>query len=56
MRQAMQMEDGESKALAAGVVSEAELQCWRDSLEQAEAEGRFFCSLMMTLVAGRKPA
>jgi hypothetical protein len=37
------------------VVTEEELQRWRRSLEQAEEEGVFFCSLMMTLVVGRKP-
>jgi hypothetical protein len=36
------------------VVTEEELRRWRWSLEQAEEEGVFFCSMMMTLVAGRK--
>jgi ubiquinone/menaquinone biosynthesis C-methylase UbiE len=55
IRQGMQMEDCEAKALAAGVVTTEELQCWRRSLAQADAAGVFFCSLLMTLVAGRKP-
>ena len=55
MRQGMQMEDCEAKALAAGVVTAEELQRWRCSLAHADAEGVFFCSLLMTLVAGRKP-
>jgi ubiquinone/menaquinone biosynthesis C-methylase UbiE len=55
IRQGMQLEDCEAKALAAGVVTEEELRRWRRSLEQAEGEGVFFCSLMMTLAAGRRP-
>jgi hypothetical protein len=55
MRQVLQMEDCESKALRAGIANVEELQRWQRSLAHAEEEGVFFCSLTMMLIAGRKP-
>jgi hypothetical protein len=55
MKQVLQMEDCESRALRAGMVSVEELQHWQHSLAQAAAEGVLFCSLTMMLIAGRKP-
>ena len=45
----------EADALAADVITEEELHRWRQSLEQAEAEGSFFAQVNTVLVAGRKP-
>jgi hypothetical protein len=44
----------EKQALAAGVVTEEELQHYRTGLENADAEGVFFGYGLMTLLAGRK--
>jgi ubiquinone/menaquinone biosynthesis C-methylase UbiE len=44
----------EREAVAAGLVTEDELQRWRASLEQAEAEGVFFGSVCGVIVAGRR--
>jgi hypothetical protein len=44
----------ESGALAAGAISEEELQRWRQSLEQAQAGGAFYLHLLTVLVAGRR--
>jgi hypothetical protein len=44
----------EAEALAAKVITEDELQRWRDSLERAEAGGFFFSYGCMILAAGRK--
>ena len=46
----------EADALAARVISEQELQRWRQSLEEAQAAGAFYSHVMGVLVAGRKPA
>jgi len=40
---------------AAGVITQAELQRWRASLERAAAEGVFFASGTGAILAGRKP-
>jgi ubiquinone/menaquinone biosynthesis C-methylase UbiE len=45
----------EREALSAGIVTADELQQWRASLERAAAEGVFFGSGSLVLVAGRKP-
>ena len=54
-RQVMCMDGWERDALAAGVVSAAELErlraCWRC----ADADGVFFASVSMVLVSGRRP-
>ncbi len=55
MRQVLRMEECESRALQAGMVSVEELQRWQRSLAQAEVEGVLFCSLTMMLIAGHKP-
>lgn len=55
MRQVLQLEDCEARALRASMVNEEELQRWQRSLAHAEAEGVLFCSLTMMLIAGRKP-
>jgi hypothetical protein len=55
MKQVLQLDDCESRALRAGIVSVEELQRWQRSLAQAAAEGIFFGSLTMMLIAGRKP-
>ena len=44
----------EREAVAARLVTEDELQRWRASLEQAEADGVFFGSMCGVLVAGRR--
>jgi ubiquinone/menaquinone biosynthesis C-methylase UbiE len=54
-RQVMQLDNCEARALQAGMVGVEELQRWQRRLAQAEAEGIFFCSLTMMLIAGRKP-
>jgi len=46
----------EADALAAQVISQQELQCWRQSLERAQAHGEFYSHIMGVLVAGRTPA
>ncbi len=54
-RYALLIEATEREAVAAGLVTEEELHRWRQSLEQAEAEGSFFAQANGMLVAGRKP-
>ena len=44
----------EREAVVAGLVTEDELQRWRASLEQAEADGVFFGSTCGVVVAGRR--
>ena len=46
----------EAEALAAHVITEQELSRWRQSLEQAQAQGAFYSHIMGVLVAGRNPA
>jgi ubiquinone/menaquinone biosynthesis C-methylase UbiE len=46
----------EREALAAGVITQEELDRWRASLERAGREGVLFGSASMVLVAGRKPS
>lgn len=45
----------EQEALEAGLLNEAELRRWRESLEKASAEGSFFASGTGVILAGRKP-
>ncbi len=49
------MERVESEALAVGIITAEELERWRRSLEQVDADGLFFASVSSVLVAGRKP-
>jgi ubiquinone/menaquinone biosynthesis C-methylase UbiE len=44
----------EKEALAAGIITEHELERWHISLERADTEGVFFNSASMVLVGGRK--
>jgi hypothetical protein len=44
----------EREALAAGVITQEELDRWHASLERAGEEGMLFGSASMMLVAGRK--
>lgn len=44
----------ENEALAAGIITEHELERWHKSLERADAEGVFFISGSLVLVGGRK--
>jgi ubiquinone/menaquinone biosynthesis C-methylase UbiE len=46
----------EVDALTAQVITEQELQRWRQSLERAQADGAFYSHVLGVLVAGRKPA
>jgi len=46
----------EADALAADVITKEELHRWRQSLEQAQAEGAFYSHITGVLVAGRNPA
>jgi len=53
-RHGTQAEKVEQGALKAGVITSDELQRWQVSLEQADSEGTYFCSLNVMLLAGRK--
>jgi hypothetical protein len=46
----------EADALAANVITKEEHHRWRQSLEQAQAQGAFYCHVIGVLVAGRTPA
>ncbi len=52
-RQLVQLDEAEAEALSAGVVTSEELDTWRAGLERAEANGAFFASASILLVAGR---
>lgn len=52
-RYAAVMERIERDALAAGLLTEEELQRWRQHLEKAETSGTFFAQMLGVLVAGR---
>jgi ubiquinone/menaquinone biosynthesis C-methylase UbiE len=45
---------GERHAIETGAVTSEELSCWHSEVEQREAAGRFFASMSLMLVAGRK--
>ncbi len=53
-RQIFKLDWSEREALAAGIVSQQELDRWRISLERADAGGMFFCSVSLMMVSGRK--
>jgi len=53
-RHGTQAEKVEQDALKAGVITSEELYRWQASLEQADSEGTYFCSLNVILLAGRK--
>lgn len=54
-KEIMTLERTEQEALVSGVVSRDELERWHADLERAQAEGVFFVTAGMILVAGRKP-
>jgi ubiquinone/menaquinone biosynthesis C-methylase UbiE len=55
VRYASHLDVLEADALAADVITEEELHRWRQSLEQAQAEGAFYGHVTGVLVAGRNP-
>lgn len=54
-RYLVRLDASEQEALKAGLISEAELERWQSSLQQAAAEGSFFGSVSMIIASGRKP-
>jgi len=54
-RQIGRFDEAEAEALSSGVVSSDELDTWRAGLQQADADGVFFASVTLVLVAGRTP-
>jgi len=48
------LDEVERKAIDLGVVTQAELRRWHASLQALEAEGGVFCTVTLTMVAGRK--
>ena len=52
-REVIVLDRRENEALAAGVVTEAELNRWHEDLEELEHEESFFASFNLVLVAGR---
>jgi ubiquinone/menaquinone biosynthesis C-methylase UbiE len=53
-RQVGCFDTAERELLKCGRITLQELQRWRSGLEQADADGIFFCSACMMVVAGRK--
>jgi ubiquinone/menaquinone biosynthesis C-methylase UbiE len=53
-RQILTLDRTEKEAVAAGVVTEQEVERWHISLERADAEGVFFASVSLVLVGGCK--
>ncbi|MCX7099097.1 MAG: methyltransferase domain-containing protein [Methylococcales bacterium] len=53
-REVTQADRVEQLALEAGVISHEELQRWHRSLEQADKNGAYFCSVNIVLLVGRK--
>jgi len=53
-RQGTQAERIAQEALLAGAITSEELHRWQTSLEQADSDGVFFCSVNIMLFAGRK--
>ena len=49
------LDQTEKEALAAGIVTEQELERWHISLERADAKDLLFGSASLVLVGGRKP-
>ena len=54
-RQIAVLDEAEAEALSAGVVSSEELAIWRAALERADADGAFFSSGSVVVVAGHTP-
>ncbi|MGZ5018461.1 MAG: methyltransferase domain-containing protein [Methylobacter sp.] len=53
-RHGTQAERIEQEVIKADVITSEELHRWRTSLEQADSEGTYFCSVNVMLLAGRK--
>ena len=53
-RQIATLDKIEKEAVAAGIITEQELERWHISLERADTEGVFFGGVSMVLVGGRK--
>jgi ubiquinone/menaquinone biosynthesis C-methylase UbiE len=53
-RQLTLLDETEATALKNGAITNDELQRWQSDLEQADAEGTFFCSLSGIVAAGQK--
>ncbi|MCP5419669.1 MAG: methyltransferase domain-containing protein [Gammaproteobacteria bacterium] len=49
------LDEIEQGALKANLITPEELERWREGLARSENDGTFFASLVMVLVAGRKP-
>lgn len=52
-RQLTFLDETEAEALTEGIVSHQELERWHAGLAQTEAEGGFFCTVSVIIVAGR---
>ena len=52
-REVIVLDKRETDALAAGVITQTQLNRWHDDLEQLEGNGSFFASFNLVLVAGR---
>lgn len=52
-REVILLDRRENEAIAAGIIAQDELECWRDNLEQLDHEESFFASFSLILVAGR---
>jgi SAM-dependent methyltransferase len=55
-RKAITLDDAEISAVAAGVITQSELELWHSDLERSAAQGTYFFSIQQMLVSGCKPA
>jgi len=55
-RQAALLDEVEQEALATGIITDYELKRLHTSLQEADAEGVFFSSVCLVMVAGRTPS
>lgn len=55
MRFVLNADRAETAALKEGVVTQAELEVWRDRLQQADAAGEFFAYIVGIVIGGTKP-
>jgi hypothetical protein len=53
-RQTLSMDKNEPKAIAAKALTEDEVRRWRESLEEADANGLFLAYACLVLAVGRK--
>jgi len=54
-RESIQADRTEQDAVAAGIFSDEDICIWRNSQAQADADGVYFASVNLILMAGRKP-